>query len=348
MTYGVARMRVVVTGGTGFIGRRVVARLLSAGHEVVCVVRQPGAASALAGAGASVVAGDILEAETLAAPFSGCDAVFHLAASYRVGLRPSEGARLIADNVKGTRNVFERALAAGAKRIVYTSSCTVYVNTGGAVVDEQWRFPGGTFPNAYVESKHRAHREVLEPMVAQGAPVVTLLPGAVLGPDDTSLQTEPLRWLAAGRLIPLGNSRWAMVGVDDCAAAHVLALERGKVGESYNIVAENLSHREAVLRAAAATGLKPRLLPLPDWLLAASLPPTRLVERFLRLPAAYSSETLNSQMSTLSQTISGDKARRELGFTPQPLDEVLRDVVLAARAAMSRGATPRPDATGPA
>jgi dihydroflavonol-4-reductase len=283
----------------------------------------------LSEAGAKVVAGDVLDAATLNAAFSGCEAVFHLAAAYRVGLRPAEGARMVQDNIIGTRNVFERAVAAGATRIVYTSSCTVYVNTAGAVVDEDWRFNGKTFPNAYVESKHRAHREVFEPMCAKGAPIIALLPGAVLGPDDPSIFAEPLRWLAAGKPIPIGQSRWAMVGVDDCAHAHLLALERGRVGECYNIVAENLGLSEAVARAGAATGLKPRIIKLPDWFIAAALPLTRLLERFVRFPPALSSESLNGQWSTFSQTLSGDKARRELGFEPASLDAVLREVVTA-------------------
>ncbi len=94
-------------------------------------------------------------------------------------------------------------------------------------------------------------------------------------------------------------------------------------------MAENLGLSEAVARAGAATGLKPRIIKLPDWFIAAALPLTRLLERFVRFPPALSSESLNGQWSTFSQTLSGDKARRELGFEPAPLDAVLREVVTA-------------------
>lgn len=320
-------MRVAVTGGTGFIGGRVVAQLRAAGHEVVCVARRPDAASGLRALGATVVPGDVLDPASLDRAFAGVEAVFHLAATYVVGHGKAAGDRMIADNIASTRLVFERALAAGARRVVYTSSCTVYVDTQGEVVDETWRWTGSTFPTAYVESKHRAHREVLEPMVAAGAPIVTLMPGAVLGPGDPSLFNLLFRWLARGYPIPIGASRWAMVGVDDCARAHLLALDRGTDGHCYNVVAENLSLGTAVRRAAEVSGLPARLVPLRDWMIAAALPPTRLAERILPIPPSLSSESLGGQRSTFSQTLSGDKATRELGFEPDSLDAVFREIV---------------------
>src|SRR5437016_5795010 len=132
-------MRYAVTGGTGFIGKRLVRQLRMEGHDVVCVVRRPEVASELGALGAVLARGDILDKGSLLAAFTGCDGVFHLAASYTLGVVGSRADAALRQNFDGTRVALEAAREAGAGKIVYTSTIAVHGDTSGAIVDETHR-----------------------------------------------------------------------------------------------------------------------------------------------------------------------------------------------------------------
>jgi nucleoside-diphosphate-sugar epimerase len=323
-------MRVAVTGGTGFIGRRVVRDLRAAGHEVVCVVRRPEAAGALAAMGATLVKGDILDRASLDAAFAGAEGVLHLAAAYEVGLTGARVEASLRQNVDGTRTALEAAVASGAKKIVYTSSIVVSGTSGtsGAEVrDETYRYEGTRFPTAYALGKHRAHREVAEPLMKAGAPIVVVQPGAVLGPDDTSNFMEIFKFMARGLPVPVGRAAYAAIDVEDCARGHVLALEKGRVGECYYLVSENLTLAEVVRRASAATGARASAIELPDLVVQANAAFLWLLERVFPMPPVFSSEGQRGQASTFTLRFSGEKARRELGLEPKPLDDTFRAIM---------------------
>lgn len=320
-------MRVAVTGATGFIGRRVVPLLRAGGHEVVCVARRPEAAQELAASGARVVKGDLLDRPSLEAAFAGCAGVVHLAASYEIGLRGRAAREAMTTNIEGTRNALEAARDAGARHIVYTSSIVVHGTTGGRVVDETFRYPGRVFPSVYAESKYRAHYEVAEPLMRGGAPISIVLPGAVLGPGDTSLYNLMHELAAAGLPVPVGAAQYGAVSVDDCARGLVLALERGRPGELYHLVSENLSLRDLARRGPASVGLPVRIVALPDWALLAQLALARFLERFIALPRLLSSDAMGGQLSSLTAIVSNEKARRELGWEPAPVDDALREAL---------------------
>jgi dihydroflavonol-4-reductase len=151
-------MRVFVTGGAGFIGRRVVARLADRGDSVVCPVRDPARAAGLAAAGAELVQSDLSDGTALAAQTRGCDAAIHLAGSYRIGIRADERPAMREANVGATERVLEAAEAAGVGRLVYVSTVNVFGNTRGTVVEESYRRdPTGGFLSWYDETKFRAH-----------------------------------------------------------------------------------------------------------------------------------------------------------------------------------------------
>jgi dihydroflavonol-4-reductase len=139
-------VRAFVTGGTGFLGGRLVERLRGRGDEVVALVRSPGKAGRLAELGCELAEGDLASRERLAEATCGCDAVFHVAADYRIGIRDSERADMFEVNVAGTRNVLDAA--AGVGRIVYVSTNSIVGNTRGAVVDETYRRAGGDWLSA--------------------------------------------------------------------------------------------------------------------------------------------------------------------------------------------------------
>src|SRR5215212_6582679 len=127
-----------VTGATGFVGSRLAKKLRERGDDVVCLVRNPAKAGELEAAGCRVVEGDVSDQAKIRAAMEGCDAVFHLAADYRVGVKPSEYPKMQDANVGGTTRVLDAAIDAGARRIVYVSTIAAFGNTRGEIVDESY------------------------------------------------------------------------------------------------------------------------------------------------------------------------------------------------------------------
>src|SRR5438270_3809972 len=177
-------MRYFVTGATGFVGGRVARRLTDAGHQVVALVRDPNRAEELAQLGVAIRRGDVTDKESMRAPMQGVDGVFHIAAWYKIGTKDkSDGERV---NVQGTRNVLELMKELGVPKGVYTSSTTINSDTHGKLVDETYRYTGPHF-SEYNRSKWAAHYQVAEPMIAEGLPLVIVMPSAIYGPGDKSL-----------------------------------------------------------------------------------------------------------------------------------------------------------------
>jgi dihydroflavonol-4-reductase len=149
-------VRAFVTGGGGFVGRRLVARLRGRGDEVVVLVRSRGRA---AGLDAELVEGDLSSRERLAHAMAGADAVFHLAADYRVGIAVSERAAMYETNVRGTENVLDASRDASVARTVYVSTVNAFGNTRGQVVDETYERPrAATSPTTTRRSTSRTSR----------------------------------------------------------------------------------------------------------------------------------------------------------------------------------------------
>jgi nucleoside-diphosphate-sugar epimerase len=320
-------MKVAVTGGTGFIGSRVVRILKERGHDVVCVVRTPAKAKALEDLGAELRKGDILDRKSLDAGFAGCDGVMHIAASYEIGIVGKAVEQARQQNLEGTRNALEAARDAGAKKIVYTSSIVVHGTTGGQVVDETFRYRDSWFPSAYAKSKHEAHYDVALPLMEKGAPIVVVQPGAVFGPRDHSTFRTMFHFIARGWPVPIGNATYGVISVEECALAHVLALENGKPGECYHLAQENLSLPAFARAVGKATGLPVRVVPQPDFLLKLNQLFLTVVERVVPMPAFLSSEAQGIQMSDVCLAVANEKAKRELKWSPGPLDGAFREVI---------------------
>jgi nucleoside-diphosphate-sugar epimerase len=324
-------MKVAVTGGTGFIGSRVVRILRERGHDVVCVVRSPDKATALATLGATLARGDILDAESLKKAFDGCEGVLHIAASYELGVVGKRAKEALAKNLDGTRRALEAARDSGAKKIVYTSSIVVYGNTHGKTVPEGTRPERIEFPKShatfYAMSKARAHYDVAVPLMEAGAPIVIVQPGGVIGPRDHSTFRVLWALLARGLPVTMGAARYGIVDVEDCAMGHVLALEKGRVGECYHLVDENLSLPDLVHRAIDASGVQGSTLVFPDWLIGLNAAFMSLVERVIPVPDVMSSDALRGMKASLTLIVETQKARTELGWTPRPMAEALREIL---------------------
>jgi nucleoside-diphosphate-sugar epimerase len=315
-----------VTGSTGFIGGRLTRRLLTDGHQVVSLVRSPSRAADLARDGAILSPGDITGRESMRSGMTGVDGVFHLAAWYKVGARDTSPAWRI--NVEGTRNVLSLAAELGVPRVVYTSTLAVLSDTGGRLVDESYR-PRGPWLSEYDRTKWTAHFEVAEPMMREGLSCIIVVPGVVYGPGDYSLMGVVLQRFLRRRLPILPRrSAYCWGHVDDTVDGHLLAMEKGRPGESYIIAGPDHTLIETIELAARITGIPaPRLRVDPAVLRAAAVV-SRVVGTVLRLPAPYRAEALRVAAG-VTYLGSSAKAKRELGFDPRPLETGLTQTLRA-------------------
>ncbi len=315
-------MKYFLTGATGFIGERVAQQLLKAGHEVVALVRSPHKAKYLDALGVTIAEGDITVRSSMIAPMTGVDGVFHLAAWYKVGVKDKSPAQRI--NVEGTRNVLELMRDLQIPRGVYTSSLAVFSNTQRKMVDEKYRFDGDHL-SVYDRTKWEAHYEVAEPMMRAGLPLVIVQPGAVYGPGDKSMIAETFTQFLKGRLPMLPKeTAFCWAHVDDVAQGHILAMEKGRPGQSYIIAGPCHTLEETFEMVAKIAGKKAPSIRVGPPVLKGMAALMGVVEKVLPLPPSYTSESLRV---TAGSTYLGDnaKARRELGYAPRPLGEGLRE-----------------------
>ncbi len=315
-------MKYFITGATGFIGGRVARQLCEAGHEVVAVVRNPAKAKDLADLGIALHTGDVTDKESMRAPMTGADGVFHIAAWYKVGVRDkSDGVKV---NIEGTRNVLELMKELGIPKGVYTSTLGVNEDTGGKLVDETYRY-SGPFYSEYTRTKAEAHH-VADKFIADGLPLIVVMPGLVYGPGDTSaVRVTLLQYLQ--RQLPMipQQSAYCWAHVDDLARAHVLAMEKGRAGQTYIIGGPAHAFVDGLKIAEQLTGI-PAPRAVPAGMFKAMSVVMGMVEIIVPLPEAYTREGLRGIAGV---TYLGDnaKARRELGYNPRPLKEGLAETL---------------------
>ena len=317
-------MKYFVTGATGFIGSHLVSQLIKRGHRVNALVRDTRKAEDLKNMGVSVFRGDITEKESMRKPMEGTDGVFHVAGLYKLGIRDRRMAERI--NVEGTRNVLELSKELLIKKGVYTSTLSVYSDTRGKTVDESYRFTGRHI-SVYDETKWRAHYEVALPLMENGLPLVIVLPGAVYGPGDTSAIGDALKAFIRGELkiIPKGTIFcWSYI--EDIVHGHILAMEKGKPGESYIIAGPPARIEDVFLLIEKLSGIKgpkkrsnPHILRLMSILMKG-------IEPFVKPSVTFSSEGLRV-MAGATYLASNRKAKEELGYSPRSLEEGMRETV---------------------
>src|SRR5258707_9431641 len=254
----------LVTGATGFLGSAVARALLADGHRVRVMARANSDKRNLDGIDVEIVAGDLTQPETLEAALAGCGALFHVAADYRLWVR--DPAAMYAANVDGTRALMIAALAARVPRIVYTSSvATIGLANNGAVADETTASTLDDMIGPYKRTKFLAERALDALIRERGLPAVIVNPSTPIGQRDVK-PTPTGRMIveaASGRMPAFVDTGLNLVHVDDVAKGHLLAEERGRVGERYILGGENLTLAEILRRIAAITGRKPPKVKLP-------------------------------------------------------------------------------------
>ncbi|MDX1433058.1 MAG: NAD-dependent epimerase/dehydratase family protein [Gammaproteobacteria bacterium] len=319
-------MRALVTGATGFLGSAVARRLLAGGHEVRVLVRPAADRRNLAGLDVDHAEGDLLERESLRRAVAGCDALFHVAADYRLWVPDPD--RMYRINVEGTRELLLSALEAGVDKVVYTSSvATLGVHPDRSPANEETPADEASMVGHYKRSKFLAEQVVREIAARERAPVVIVNPSAPLGPGDIK-PTPTGRVIvdaARGRIPAFVDTGLNVVHVDDVAAGHVLAFEKGEAGRRYILGGENISLRELLAGVCRAAGRRPPRIRIPH---DAVMPIAWMAERVAGFTGAEPFATVDSvKMARKFMYFSSDRARRELGYRHRPVEEALNDAV---------------------
>lgn len=319
-------MRVFVTGGTGFVGGAVVRALIAAGHEVQALARPRSDLRQLEGLPVERVVGDLEDVESLRRGMDGCDWLFHVAALYAFwGYRWEDFYRT---NVEGTRRVLDVASQVGVRRIVYTSSiATLGIPRGDTPANEDTPVTLADKIGHYKRSKFLAE-EVARDMARQGLPVVIVNPAAPVGVGD--YKPTPTGQMIVdflnGRMFGYVDTGMNVVDVEDVAVGHLLAAERGRIGERYILGGENLPLK-AVLDLLAEVSGRPKVRRrIPHSVALAwsyvDVTVARLNPR--HVPAATPEKV---RLSRQKEYYDSGKAMRELGYSPGPAREALRKAV---------------------
>jgi dihydroflavonol-4-reductase len=318
-------MKALVTGATGFVGAAVARALLGAQWQVRVLARRGSDRRNLQGLDVEVSVGDLGDPDSLRRAAQGCEGLFHVAADYRLGARdPSE---LYRANVEGTRNVLSAAHRSGVQRIVYTSSvATIGIPADGTPGDEQSANSLQNMIGHYKRSKYLAE-EVVREAARGGISVVIVSPSTPVGPGDVKPTPTGLLVLdaAAGRMPAYVDTGLNIVHVDDVAAGHLLAYQRGQAGERYILGGQDMSLREILEMIARLEGRSPPRLRLPYGLV---LPMAYLAEGFARLSGRTGRITLEGvRMSRKKMFFSSAKAARELGYQWRPPEQAFADAI---------------------
>jgi dihydroflavonol-4-reductase len=322
-------VKVFITGGTGFIGGEIVRQLRERGDEVSCLVRSPEKGRAVAALGCELVAGDLGNTEALRKGMEGCDAVIHAAAMYEIGIPKKQHPAMWEANVTGTEQVMKAALEAKIPRVIYVSTVGIFGNTHQKVVDESYENPEQGYTSYYEETKLEAHKLVKRMIAEQDLPAVIVQPGGVYGPGDTSQVADLLQEFFAGKLIlmPFPELGICMSHVEDIAGGVLLALDKGKLGETYVISGPATTMRKAIEAVAKASGRKAPKRDLPTGVMKAMIPFGPVVGKLMGQPPNL--RELISSADNVTFWASYDKAARELGYAPRGLDEGLRQTLEA-------------------
>jgi len=321
-------MKIFLTGATGFIGGEVARLARLRGDEVVSLVRSPEKAAALTEMGVSVVKGDLDDISAIERGVTGCDAAIHCAAIYEVGISKAEMEPMRRVNVDGTRNVLDVARKAGVSKAVYVSTCATFGDTKGEIVDETYEHEGKGYTSCYEETKVLAHLEA-QRVGEAGLPLVIVQPGGVYGPADHSalggvITKYAKRQLPAMLFPDLGLS---VVHRDDVAAGILLALDKGRAGESYVLGGDIETLRGVIATEARILGRRVPRLTIPAGVIRALHPVGRIAGP--ALGAGPNLKEVADSADGVTFWATSDKAKAELGYSPRGLEAGLRQTLEA-------------------
>ncbi|MEO6216308.1 MAG: hopanoid-associated sugar epimerase [Sphingomonas sp.] len=322
---------VLVTGVSGFVGSAVARVLAAQGRQVRGLVRASSPRANLEDFPGTLVEGDARDPEAMLSAAQGARWLFHVAADYRIWAPDPE--EIVRNNLASTKVVMDAALAAGVERLVYTSSVATLKPLPGGPADETRAATPEQAVGAYKRSKVVAERLVEQMVAEQGLPAVIVNPSTPIGPRDVR-PTPTGRIIveaANGGMPAFIDSGLNLAHVDDVAAGHVLALERGRVGERYILGGQDVQLGAMIGAVARAVGRKPPTISLPRTPL---FPLAYANEALARVTGKDPFLTVDSlKMAKHKMFFSSARAEAELGYTARPWEEAVADAVAWFRGA---------------
>ncbi len=319
-------MTTLVTGATGFVGSAVARVLAARGHDLRLLTRASSDRRNLAGLEADVVTGDLTDPASLKRAAAGCRYVFHVAADYRVWV-PDPDAMLRA-NVDGALAMVRAAAEAGAERIVHCSSVAALGQIGdGTPANEDTPTGEADFVGIYKRSKYLAEQAVLDLARRESLPVVVVNPAAPVGPRDIKPTPTGKMILdaASGRMPAYIDTGLNIVHVDDVAEGHVLALEKGRIGQRYVLGGEDMSLKDILGLVADVVHRRPPFVRLPE---AVVWPAAFVMEKLASVTGIAPMMTRDHlKMARKKMFYSSAKAKKELGYSPRPVRLAVEDAV---------------------
>ena len=319
-------MKTLITGANGFLGSAVLRHLLNADHEVRALLRPGSNRDNLAGLELEVMEGDLCDSASLKKAVSSCDYLFHVAADYRLWTLNPES--MYQTNVEGTHLLLQYAGDAGVQKIVYTSSvATLGIHSDRTPADEDSPVCLDDMIGHYKRSKYLAEEEVHNLIAAKQLPATIVNPSTPIGPRDIK-PTPTGRIIVdclAGKIPAYVDTGLNIAHVDDVAWGHLLALEKGEIGERYILGGEDMSLK-IILGLICEIGLrKPPKINIPHNLI---LPVARLIEIYADFTGVEPLATVDGiNMAKKYMFFSSEKAKKNLGYQSRPGKEAIADAI---------------------
>jgi dihydroflavonol-4-reductase len=319
-------VKILVTGGTGFVGSHLVRVLLERGGQVRCLVRRTSRLDNLKELPVEFLAGDLRDIDSLRQAAKGCQVVYHCAADYR--LWSKDPAEMYQSNVEGSNNVMQAAFDEGVERVVYTSTVgCLGLNDNGEPANEETPVAIEDMTGHYKRSKFLAEEKVRE-WAGRGLPVVIVNPSTPVGELD--IKPTPTGKIIVdflrGKMFGYVDTGMNLIDVRDCAEGHVLAAEKGRVGARYILGARNLTLKELFDGLAVVTEIASPKMKVPHW----------VAETYARLENFWSIDIAHREPEVPLESVKlarhkmwfdASKAVRELGLPQNSIGQALERAV---------------------
>jgi dihydroflavonol-4-reductase len=320
-------MKALVTGASGFVGSAVARTLLDNSVDVRVMLRDTSVTNNITGLPIETTYGDLLDMDSLHQAVRDCDALFHVAADYRLWVR--DPSVLYRTNVDGTVNLMRAASSAGVERIVYTSSvATLGINADRTPANEDTPVGLSDMVGHYKRSKFLAEAQVQEMIQTEGLPAVIVNPTTPIGPRD--IKPTPTGAIIIdslnGKIPAYVDTGLNIAHVDDVATGHWLAFGHGEIGQRYILGGENLTLRQILSTIATISGGRPPIARIPHSL---AMFIAVINEAAARLIGSGTPKvSIDSvRMSKKHMYFSNARAKAQLGYAPRPASEALQDAI---------------------
>jgi dihydroflavonol-4-reductase len=322
-------MKILVTGGTGFIGTHLVRCLAETDHELVCLARRTSDLSSLKELGVTIALGDVTDKASLLRGMQGCDWVANLANLFLFWV-PDE--QLYTDiNIEGTRNVMEAALETGISKVVHVSTAAVWGETDKADWPISEETPVGAHKaSQYAQTKYEGERLAWRFYEEHGLPLIMIYPTAVVGPDDPKATGRYIRNVARHRMPAqvLTDAPFCFVHVGDVCEAILRALEKeDNIGEKYLVSGANLTWGEVNRLICDIAGVSLPPLRLPDAVTVFSAKLLTGLANLVKRPPLLDLSVDQVALMKQGFVIDASKAERELGLRYTPIRQALQEAI---------------------